>query len=133
MEMEEGASGVGEKIKIGVCVMEKKVKCGSEVLFSLFFCLFVARLSRFSTDQQIPITRLHDDRFVFFLLRVFSLIHSLLLLLYRFSQLPWGKFSTDSSLLVNLRFLSHLMINLILSGLYSYSCFYFHWREIVFF
>lgn len=25
MEMEEGASGVGEKIKIGVCVMEKKV------------------------------------------------------------------------------------------------------------
>jgi len=40
--MEEGASGVGEKIKIGVCVMEKKVKCGSEVLFSLFFvCLLL--------------------------------------------------------------------------------------------
>lgn len=44
MEIEEGASvvgvGGGGKIKVGVCVMEKKVKCGSEVLFSLifFFC-----------------------------------------------------------------------------------------------
>ncbi|XP_058188337.1 inositol hexakisphosphate and diphosphoinositol-pentakisphosphate kinase VIP2-like isoform X2 [Rhododendron vialii] len=30
-EMEEEGGGVGKKIKIGVCVMEKKVKCGSEV------------------------------------------------------------------------------------------------------
>ncbi|XP_056866119.1 inositol hexakisphosphate and diphosphoinositol-pentakisphosphate kinase VIP1 isoform X1 [Raphanus sativus] len=38
MEVEEGASvvggGGGGKIKVGVCVMEKKVKCGSEVLSS---------------------------------------------------------------------------------------------------
>lgn len=30
MAPEEG--GLGRKITIGVCVMEKKVKCGSEVL-----------------------------------------------------------------------------------------------------
>jgi hypothetical protein len=31
-----GGGGGEEKIKVGVCVMEKKVKCGSEVLF--LFC-----------------------------------------------------------------------------------------------
>ena len=31
-----GGGGGEEKIKVGVCVMEKKVKCGSEVL--LLFC-----------------------------------------------------------------------------------------------
>lgn len=36
--MEEEGGGVGKKIKIGVCVMEKKVKCGSEVLF-LLLCI----------------------------------------------------------------------------------------------
>lgn len=38
MEVEEGASvGVGGgKIKVGVCVMEKKVKCGSDVIFNFF-------------------------------------------------------------------------------------------------
>lgn len=37
---EEQEREMGEKIKIGVCVMEKKVKCGSEVLLFLFahFC-----------------------------------------------------------------------------------------------
>jgi hypothetical protein len=41
MGVEEGA-GVDKKITIGVCVMEKKVKCGPEVLFP-----FVLLLSRF--------------------------------------------------------------------------------------
>lgn len=36
-----GSVGGGGKIKIGVCVMEKKVKCGSEVLFSFFICSVV--------------------------------------------------------------------------------------------
>ncbi|KAG5527421.1 hypothetical protein RHGRI_028343 [Rhododendron griersonianum] len=31
--MEEEGGGVGNKIKIGVCVMEKKVKCGSEIKY----------------------------------------------------------------------------------------------------
>lgn len=31
---------VHKKITIGVCVMEKKVKCGSEVLFLLHFFFF---------------------------------------------------------------------------------------------
>lgn len=56
MEIEEGASvvgvGGGGKIKVGVCVMEKKVKCGSEVLFSLFFFFVTARSMFSSTDQQ---------------------------------------------------------------------------------
>ncbi|KAK4477635.1 hypothetical protein RD792_016874 [Penstemon davidsonii] len=34
--MEGEEDGVKKKITIGVCVMEKKVKCGSEVLFSFF-------------------------------------------------------------------------------------------------
>lgn len=29
------------KIKIGVCVMEKKVKCGPEVLFSFDLCFLI--------------------------------------------------------------------------------------------
>lgn len=32
----EAEDNVGKKITIGVCVMEKKVKCGSEVLYFLF-------------------------------------------------------------------------------------------------
>lgn len=35
-EKEEEGSLV-KKIKVGVCVMEKKVKCGSEVLFLLLY------------------------------------------------------------------------------------------------
>jgi len=39
VQMEEEGGGFGKKITIGVCVMEKKVKCGSEVLSfcSIFF------------------------------------------------------------------------------------------------
>lgn len=46
MEGEEGGGSVGGggKIKIGVCVMEKKVKCGSEVLFFFFVCLLLLLL-----------------------------------------------------------------------------------------
>lgn len=33
MKKEKEEESVGKKITIGVCVMEKKVKCGSEVLF----------------------------------------------------------------------------------------------------
>jgi hypothetical protein len=40
-EVTEAAAGGGggeeKKIKVGVCVMEKKVKCGSEVLFLFSF------------------------------------------------------------------------------------------------
>lgn len=35
LEMEGEEDGMKRKITIGVCVMEKKVKCGSEVLFPL--------------------------------------------------------------------------------------------------
>lgn len=53
MEVEEGASvGVGGgKIKVGVCVMEKKVKCGSDVIFHFFkkYC-YCSMFS--STDEQ---------------------------------------------------------------------------------
>lgn len=38
--MEEDGGIVEKKITIGVCVMEKKVKCGLEVLF--FFAFFDA-------------------------------------------------------------------------------------------
>lgn len=31
------ADGLKKKITVGVCVMEKKVKCGSEVLFLFVF------------------------------------------------------------------------------------------------
>jgi inositol hexakisphosphate/diphosphoinositol-pentakisphosphate kinase len=59
MEMEEGASGVGEKIKIGVCVMEKKVKCGSEV-FSAPMGEILDRLQSFG-EFEVPFSL--DDQF----------------------------------------------------------------------
>lgn len=34
--MEEEEGDMVKKIRIGVCVMEKKVKCGSEVLYCFF-------------------------------------------------------------------------------------------------
>lgn len=42
MGTEEGAGGgVDRKITIGVCVMEKKVKCSPEVFFPFFKLSFV--------------------------------------------------------------------------------------------
>lgn len=45
MGMEEGA-GVDNKITIGVCVMEKKVKCSPEVFFSLSCARVLALMNR---------------------------------------------------------------------------------------
>jgi hypothetical protein len=53
MEMEEGASGVGEKIKIGVCVMEKKV-------FSAPMGEILDRLQSFG-EFEVPFSL--DDQF----------------------------------------------------------------------
>lgn len=109
MEVEEGASvvggGGGGKIKVGVCVMEKKVKCGSEVLFSLIF-FFLLLLDR----CFLLLTNSLGSLYVFFFLSPLgftmrsspSVIYSSLWV-YRSSQVPWGKFWTDWSRLVNLR------------------------------
>jgi len=40
-EMKDEGGDFGMKIKIGVCVMQKKVKCGSEVPFFLLSIVFV--------------------------------------------------------------------------------------------
>ena len=37
MKMAQNGGDVGRKIKLGVCVMEKKVKCDFEVVSALFF------------------------------------------------------------------------------------------------
>lgn len=42
MKKEKEEESVGKKITIGVCVMEKKVKCGSEVLFYVLCCNYRA-------------------------------------------------------------------------------------------
>lgn len=55
----EEESNVGKKIKIGVCVMEKKVKCGSEVLYfftSIFHMIFRARIPRKSYSTLLDLT-----------------------------------------------------------------------------
>lgn len=53
MEVEEGASvGVGGgKIKVGVCVMEKKVKCGSDVIFHFLKKFVTARCFLLLTNR----------------------------------------------------------------------------------
>lgn len=65
MEVEEGESVVG-RIKIGVCVMEKKVKCGSEVLFSVFILLLAA--ARICISRLLLLTN-YRFRCSFFLLK----------------------------------------------------------------
>lgn len=50
MEMVKESNGVGKKIIVGVCVMEKKVKCGTEVLF--YFIEFFTRI-QFPMDEFV--------------------------------------------------------------------------------
>ncbi|XP_062151257.1 inositol hexakisphosphate and diphosphoinositol-pentakisphosphate kinase VIP1-like isoform X6 [Alnus glutinosa] len=52
VEMEEEGGGFGKKITIGVCVMEKKVKCGSEV-FSAPMGQILDRLQSFGEFETI--------------------------------------------------------------------------------
>jgi hypothetical protein len=47
VQMEEEEGGFRKKITIGVCVMEKKVKCGSEVLS--FFSIYLSN----NTKQSV--------------------------------------------------------------------------------
>lgn len=51
----EEESNVGKKIKIGVCVMEKKVKCGSEVLY---YYIFYSIFNKNDSENQNPLTNL---------------------------------------------------------------------------
>ena len=53
--------GVGKKIAVGVCVMEKKVKCGSEVQFLLLNLHTIQK-----TEQMWKLKRIDFILFYFF-------------------------------------------------------------------